>query len=44
MKTTYKGAFLRPVCAQLENGQFKTYSNGCTACSDAKVLGQSARW
>ena len=27
----------RPVCAQLENGQFKTYSNGCTACSDSNV-------
>jgi hypothetical protein len=27
----------RPVCAQLENGQLKTYSNGCTACSDTKI-------
>jgi len=23
----------RPVCAQLEDGSFKTYSIGCTACS-----------
>ena len=23
----------RPVCAQLEDDSFKTYSNGCTACS-----------
>lgn len=29
----------RPVCAQLKDDQFKTYSNGCSACSDAKVVG-----
>jgi hypothetical protein len=29
----------RPVCAQLEDGTFKTYSNGCTACSDSAVKG-----
>jgi len=27
----------RPVCAQLSDGTFKTYSNGCTACSDPMV-------
>jgi len=27
----------RPVCAQLEDTSFKTYSNGCTACSDSRV-------
>jgi hypothetical protein len=27
----------RPVCAQLKKGSFKTYSNGCTACSDLLV-------
>ena len=27
----------RPVCAALEDGSEKTYSNGCTACADAKV-------
>jgi len=29
----------RPVCAQLSDGTFKTYSNGCTACSDISVTG-----
>jgi len=29
----------QPVCAQLENGTFKTYSNGCMACSDTLVIG-----
>ena len=24
----------QPVCAKLEDGTFKTYSNGCTACTD----------
>jgi hypothetical protein len=28
----------RPVCASLEDGSEKTYSNGCTACADAKVI------
>jgi alkaline phosphatase D len=27
----------RPVCGQLNDGSFKTYSNGCTACSDLLV-------
>lgn len=27
----------RPVCAQLEDTSLKTYSNGCTACSDPRV-------
>ncbi len=29
----------RPVCAQLSDGTFKTYSNGCTACTDPAVTG-----
>jgi len=29
----------RPVCAQLQDGNLKTYSNGCTACSDPAVTG-----
>jgi hypothetical protein len=29
----------RPVCAQLQDGSLKTYSNGCTACSDPAVSG-----
>jgi len=29
----------RPVCAQLRESSIeKTYSNGCTACSDAEVV------
>jgi hypothetical protein len=27
----------RPVCAILEDGSRKTYSNGCSACGDASV-------
>ena len=27
----------RPVCAKLDDGSRKTYSNGCTACTDPKV-------
>jgi hypothetical protein len=27
----------RPVCAVLEDGDEKTYSNACTACADSKV-------
>lgn len=27
----------RPVCARLQGGGTKTYSNGCNACADAKV-------
>ena len=29
----------RPVCGQLMDGSFKTYSNGCSACSNKKVKG-----
>ena len=29
----------RPVCADLKDGSTKTYSNGCMACSDPKVVG-----
>ena len=29
----------RPVCAMLHDGGFKTYSNGCNACSDPSVTG-----
>lgn len=29
----------QPVCAQLEDGTFKTYSNDCTACSETFVIG-----
>jgi hypothetical protein len=29
----------RPVCGQLMDGGVKTYSNGCSACSDKKVKG-----
>jgi len=28
----------RPVCATLEDCTQKTYPNGCTACSDPKVM------
>ena len=27
-----------PVCAELVNGEVKTYSNGCSACADATVV------
>ena len=27
----------RPVCASLEDGSTKTFSNACTACSDSDV-------
>ena len=27
----------RPVCGTLSDGSVQTYSNGCGACSDAKV-------
>ena len=27
-----------PVCGQLSDGSFKTYSNGCNACVDPKVI------
>lgn len=29
----------RPVCAQMQDGSFKTYSTGCTSCTDPKVVG-----
>ena len=29
----------RPVCAVLQDGGFKTYSNACSACSDPSVTG-----
>ena len=29
----------RPVCAELQDGNFKTFSNGCSACSDPAVTG-----
>lgn len=29
----------QPVCAQLQDGTFETYSNGCTACADPVVTG-----
>jgi len=29
----------RPVCAKLQDGGFKTYSNGCSACTDPSVTG-----
>ena len=29
----------RPVCAELQDGSFKTFSNGCSACSDPAVTG-----
>lgn len=29
----------RPVCATLLVNSHKTYSNGCTACSDPQVIG-----
>jgi hypothetical protein len=28
----------QPVCASLENGSRKTYSNGCNACSDLAII------
>ena len=31
----------RPVCAQMQDGSVKTYSNGCGACSDPAVVGYS---
>jgi hypothetical protein len=30
-----------PVCAQLENGELKTYSNACSACADVSVVAHS---
>ena len=29
----------RPVCAVLESGERREYSNGCSACSDPAVTG-----
>ena len=31
-----------PVCAQLQDGSFKVYSNGCSSCSDPAVVGYRA--
>ena len=28
-----------PVCARQEDGSWKTYPNGCTACGNPKVVG-----
>lgn len=28
-----------PVCAQLKDGSFKTYANGCSSCTDPEVVG-----
>ncbi|MFC1657558.1 hypothetical protein ACFL2P_03195 [Candidatus Moduliflexota bacterium] len=30
-----------PVCGYLSDGSFHTYSNGCNACSDPKVISYS---
>ena len=30
-----------PVCAHLENGELKTYSNACSACADVSVVAHS---
>ena len=29
----------RIVCAQMQDGTFKEYSNGCTSCTDPDVVG-----
>ena len=29
----------QPVCAKMEDGSYKEYSNGCVACSDQEVVG-----
>ena len=29
----------RPVCAELQDGSFKSFSTGCSACSDPAVTG-----
>lgn len=29
----------RPVCAELQNGETKTYASGCAACGDDNVIG-----
>jgi hypothetical protein len=29
----------RPVCARLQDGSWKTYATGCTACADETVAG-----
>ena len=31
-----------PVCGQLMSGETKTYSNGCSACTDQNVVGYKA--
>lgn len=32
----------RPVCAELKDGSFKTFANGCTSCTDLEVVGYRA--
>lgn len=31
-----------PVCAELQNGETKTYANACGACADADVVSHRA--
>jgi len=31
-----------PVCAELNGGELKTYSNACTACADVNVVSHRA--
>jgi hypothetical protein len=31
-----------PVCALRKDGSYKTYSNGCSSCSDTEVVGYMA--
>ena len=31
-----------PVCAELKNGELKTYSNACTACAEVNVVSHRA--
>ena len=33
----------RPVCAELQDGSVKTFTNGCSACSDPTVIGYRER-
>jgi len=32
-----------PVCARLEDGLHETYSNGCSACADSRVVAWQER-
>ena len=29
----------KPVCARMDNGTWRTYPSGCSACADASVIG-----